>query len=215
MVFYLFFLNWLNKLKQNIMESKFTVLEAFMEAIKLGLMNFFSLLGALILWGLTVWIPYLNVGTTIALVTLPAKISSGRVISPTEIFNAKYRKYMGEFFLVIGLKGIATFPAYLFLFIPGMVLSLAYSLSTLLVIDKGINPSEALSLSNRCTYGYKWKMFFVKILIGIAFGIVGYILVLIEPFLLVIIMLIIMPIMLGAKAFFYGKLAGDIPSLDE
>ena len=38
-------------------------------------------------------IPYLNVGTTIALVALPAAMSRGEAISPTEIL-IRYRKNM-------------------------------------------------------------------------------------------------------------------------
>ncbi|HPW66550.1 MAG TPA: hypothetical protein PLS84_05640, partial [Salinivirgaceae bacterium] len=196
------------------MESKFTVSQAFVESIKLGLKNFLSLLGAMILWSLTIWIPYLNVGTTIAMVTLPAKMSRGAVISPLEIFNGKYRKFMGEFFLVIGLRSIAIFPAYLFMFFPGMVLSFAYSFAALFVVDKGITPGDALSVSNRCTHGYKWKMFFTYLLLYIALGVVGAILALISPFLTIIVILVFMPIVLGAQAFFYGKLTEDIPSLE-
>ena len=121
------------------MEANFTVKEAFVEAIKLGLKNFLSLIGAVILWGLTIWIPYLNVGTTIAMVTLPAKMSRGSIISPLEIFDGKYRKYMGEFFLVTGLKLIIMFPAFLFMYFPGLVLQYAFSFATLFVVDKGIN----------------------------------------------------------------------------
>lgn len=196
------------------MESKFTVQDAFINAIKLGMMNFLSLIGCIILWIITIWIPYLNVGTTIALATLPAKMSQGGIISPLEIFEGKYRKYMGEFFLVLGLKWMATFPAFLFLIIPGIVLKLAYSQATLLVIDKGINPSESLSLSNRVTHGYKWTIFFTYLLIFVAFFIVSYVLSLITPILSAILLLVIMPIIFGANAFIYGKLTEDIPSLD-
>ncbi len=197
------------------MESKFTVSQAFLESIKLGFKNFLSLLGAVILWAITIWIPYLNVGTTVAMVTLPAKMSRGTIISPLEIFDGKYRKYMGEFFLVTGLKSIVLFPAFLFMYFPGVVMTYAYSFATLFVVDKGINPSEALSVSNRCTHGYKWKMFFTHLLIFIALGIVGGILGAIHPILTIIVLLVFAPILLGAQAFFYGKLTEDIPSLEE
>jgi hypothetical protein len=65
------------------MESKFTVSQAFLESIKLGFKNFLSLLGAVILWAITIWIPYLNVGTTVAMVTLPAKMSRGTITRPS------------------------------------------------------------------------------------------------------------------------------------
>ena len=74
-----------------------TVSSILKGGIEIGLKNFISLVGALILYVLTIWIPYLNVGTTIAMVSIPAALSRGQMISPTEIFDAKYRKKHGEF----------------------------------------------------------------------------------------------------------------------
>ncbi len=55
---------------------------------------------AVILWELTIGIPYLNVGTTIGLVGLCARMGRGDAISPTQIFSAEYRKPVGDFLLV-------------------------------------------------------------------------------------------------------------------
>jgi hypothetical protein len=74
------------------------------QGIKLGIFNIISIFIATILWALTIWIPYLNVGTTIGLLSMPIGISKGNIMSPTEIFNPKYRQYMGEYFIFIGLK---------------------------------------------------------------------------------------------------------------
>lgn len=180
-------------------------------AVSLGLKNFPSLIGCLVLWILTIWIPYVNVGTTIAIVTLPAAISRGKIISPLEIFDKKYYKFMGEFFLVTGLRSLIIFPAMLFLLIPGMVLSIAYSLSTLLVVDKGMGASEALKLSNNLTYGNKWTMFLAELVVGICILIVFSLLSLLSNFLGYIVVVLIMPIVLGLTASIYGQLAGDVP----
>ena len=72
------------------------------------------MLGATVLWLLTIWIPYLNVGTTIAMNTIPIELSKGKVISPLFIFDGKYRKYMGEYFTLIGLMYLAIIPALFF-----------------------------------------------------------------------------------------------------
>lgn len=40
------------------------------------------MLGATILWLFTIWIPYLNVGTTIAMTTIPIELSKEVVIFP-------------------------------------------------------------------------------------------------------------------------------------
>lgn len=60
----------------------------FSEAMATGVKNAPSLIGCLLLWILTLWIPYLNVGTTIAITLLPLEMAEGKVISPTCIFDA-------------------------------------------------------------------------------------------------------------------------------
>ena len=102
--------------------KKITVTGVLSEGIGLGIKNAVSMLGATVLWLLTIWIPYLNVGTTIAMNTIPIELSKGKVISPLFIFDGKYRKYMGEYFTL-----------------------------------------------NKATYGYKWTIFGVSFLLGLAF----------------------------------------------
>ena len=81
--------------------EQLTIGGIFSNALTIGLKNAVSLLGAVVLWALTVWIPYLNVGTTIGLVGIIAKMGRGEVVSPTEIFDSANRRRMGEFFLVV------------------------------------------------------------------------------------------------------------------
>lgn len=123
-----------------------------------GIKNAASLVGAVLLWSLTCWIPYLNVGTTIGLLGLIAAMSKGDVIRPTAIFRAEYRKQMGEFFLVAAFIGMGVVVGGLFLLIPGIVIGLSWSLAPLLVIDRGMNPTEALQKSNDLTAGRKWTI---------------------------------------------------------
>jgi uncharacterized membrane protein len=105
-----------------------------------------------------------------------SKASRGEVIPMTEIFDPKYRKYMGEYFLTAGLVGMGVGVGMIFFIIPGIVIGLAWSLAVLLVIDKGKNPTEAITMSNNCTYGYKAKMFGIYFLVVLAFGIAMFIL---------------------------------------
>ena len=137
-----------------------TVGNILSNAFRIGIKNAPSLIGAILLWVLTLWIPYLNVGTTIGLFGLIAKMGRGSVLSPTEIFDPAYRKQMGEFFLVIAFTGTAVLLGEIFLIIPGIVIAMAWSLAPVLVVDKGLNPTAALQLSNDLTYGKKWTMFF-------------------------------------------------------
>ena len=149
------------------MEKKITVFGVIGEGFSIGMKNSLSLLGAVILYALTIWIPYLNVGTTIAMCSIPVELSKGKVISPFFIFDAKYRKYMGEFFLLLGFVSIAVVPLLFFGFFPAIVISFAWSLAVFLLLDKGVSPGEALIQSNKLTYGYKWTLFFISLVLGL------------------------------------------------
>jgi len=150
--------------------KKLDVAATLKEGIEIGVKNIGPILVNVVLWVLTVWIPYLNVGTTIGLmVGIVSKASKGKPISFTEIFESKYRQYMGEFFLTFGLIGIGVYVGIIFFIIPGFIIGLAWSLALLLVIDKGKNPAEALVISNNCTFGYKARMCGIYILASVVF----------------------------------------------
>lgn len=184
-----------------------------------GLKNAASLVGAVALWGLTIWIPYLNVGTTIGLLGLVAAMSKGDVISPTAIFRSEYRKQMGEFFLVQAFISIGVTIGLVFLVIPGIVIALAWGLAPLLVIDRGMNPTEALQKSNDLTSGKKWVIFFGLALTSVATQAAVLLLstlfnklhwslaalVALAGFVLVV------SVVMGAQAHIYGTLTGSAP----
>lgn len=121
---------------------------------------------------ITIWIPYLNIGTFIAVTLLPTQLAKGEVINPVGIFDSKYRRYMGEFFITMGLMIFPILIATLFLYVPGIVLSLAWSLAYYFLIEKGKNPIQAIKASNDATYGSKWIMFFIMLVVGVVFGVV-------------------------------------------
>ena len=180
---------------------------------KIGLKNALSLIGATVLWMLTIWIPYLNVGTTIGLFTMPVEMSKGGIVSPTQIFDGKYRQYMGEFFLLIGLRSLMTSPGYMFMIIPGVVMSITYSMGLYIVLDKHIEPSKALSMSNKMTYGNKWTIFLSRLSVYAPFLLFGLILQVapslfgVVGFLIFIYMIVMIPIMLGIDAYIYSQLS--------
>ncbi len=60
--------------------------------------------GCYLLWIVTVWIPYINIGTTIAIMLLPVELANGRRIAPLSIFSARYRRDMGQYLLAFGLQ---------------------------------------------------------------------------------------------------------------
>ncbi len=148
------------------------VVGSITQALTIGLKNAASLIVASILYVLTIWIPYLNVGTTIAMLSIPVELSKGRVISPTFIFKSVYRKYMGQFFIFSALMSIGMIAAMAFLVIPAIVLSYSWCIAIYLLFDKKLNAVQALSKSNEYTYGYKMKIFCIKFLFGIVFVII-------------------------------------------
>ena len=48
---------------------------------------------------------------------------------------------------------------FIFLYVPGIILGIAWSQATILLIDKNLGPMEAMKISNKITYGEKWSMF--------------------------------------------------------
>jgi len=197
--------------------DKLTIDGMIKDGIALGLKNLVALIVNGLLWILTVWIPYLNVGTTIGLfVGLVAKVSRGEEIGYTEIFDAKYRKRMGEFFLGLGLQASGIITGFLLFVIPGIVIAIAWGLTNLFVVDKEINPVEAISKSNTVTYGNKATIFFgylvFFVITGLAITIVSAILGLISPVLSVLIGLVgiifIQAFSIGIQAHVY-KVLGE------
>lgn len=192
---------------------KIDVVTAVKTSIGWGLKNILSLIGATLLWMLTIWIPYLNVGTTIAIMTIPIELSKGNVINPTFIFDSKYRKFMGEFFILNGIQSMAVAIGCAFFIIPGIVMSIAWSMSNYLLLDKEMGPMEALSQSNKLTYGNKWRMFFSQLALGIVVAIALFIFGLIPAvgvFFQFIIIVIASPILFSLQAYFYKILVLDV-----
>ena len=151
--------------------------ETLKDSVAIGVKNAPSVIAAVALWLITIWIPYLNVGTTIAITLLPTQLAKGEIVNPLGIFDSKYRRYMGEYLITAGLMVIPIYIAFvfigvLFMVIPGIVLSIAWTLSYYFLIEKGKNPIQAIKASNDATYGSKWTMFFVSLVVGVLFGIV-------------------------------------------
>ena len=192
--------------------KKLDIQQVLTEGVGIGIKNIVSLVLATVLYVVTVWIPYLNVGTTIAMCSIPVELSKGNIINPLFIFDAKYRKNMGEFFILVGLQTMAMIPAFLMGIIPGIVLSYAWALAIYLFIDKDIHALDALRKSNELTYGNKWRMFFIGLILGIAISIITSILGLIPKVgvvLNVIVIILYYPIQLGCNAVIYRELTNS------
>ena len=158
------------------MNKKIALAKVLTEGFSIGIKNFVSLFVATLLWIVTIWIPFINVGTTIAIKSVPIELSKGKIISPLFIFDKKYRQYMGEFFNLIGLMMMSLIPAFLFMIVPGIIINISWSLAIYIMLDKEVSPSDALIMSNKATYGYKWIIFGVSVVLGVCFFIVNLIL---------------------------------------
>ena len=179
------------------------------DGTKIGIENLLPVCVNYLLFILTCWIPYLNIGTFIGIITLPAKMGKGETLSFTEIFNPVYRKYMGEGFLTFSLMSGGIFIGFMFFIIPGIVIGLAWSLALLLVFDKNMDPIAALKKSNDATYGSKWMIFLGKLVYYILIAIVLAILSklpLIGSFLSFIFMIVCVSLLAGIDAYIYREL---------
>ena len=145
------------------------------DALAIATKNMASIVVAVLLWAITIWIPYVNVGTTIALATLPVKLSKGEVISPTFIFDSEYRHIMGEYFILQAIIGTAVSTAMLFMIIPGIVLGLSWMLAVYLLLGKKMNWADCLPESNRLMMGYKFKVCCIKFAVLLGAIIIGII----------------------------------------
>lgn len=84
-----------------------------------------SIIAAVILFLLTLWVPYVNLGTLIALTVLPVRLARDERIEALSIFRSEYRRRMGDFLLTAALKQAALALGTALLVIPGVVLALA------------------------------------------------------------------------------------------
>ncbi len=200
------------------MDKKINIMATIKDGLFIALINFLSLILVTVLYLVTIWIPYLNVGTTVAMCSLPAEMAKGGAISPLFIFDGKYRKNMGEFFILMALMTGAISVGFMFMGIPGLVISVAWNFATVLFVDKDMSALDCLRESNRLTYGNKWRIFGAEFLMGLALGVlVGIIsglfgigdinwLQTIGTILSVILIIFMIPAIYGVEASIYRQL---------
>ncbi|MGH2566914.1 MAG: hypothetical protein ACRDGA_01120 [Bacteroidota bacterium] len=200
--------------------NQLTVGGIISNAFSLGLKNIGPILGAVFLWAITIWIPYINVGTTIGLTGLVVAMSKGNAFSGTDIFNPQYRALMGEYFLVMAFVVFGILFGYLFFVIPGIIISIAWGQATYVLLDKNKSPLDCIAASNKITHGKKWTIFggiFLLVVIsylvlGVLVGIVTFISELLAGFVVILAALAMIPFFLGASAHIYGVLSKEIAS---
>ena len=105
-------------------------------------------------------------------------------------------------------------PAFAFLIVPAIVIGIGWSLAIYILIDKEVSPADALTMSTKATYGNKWAIFFISLILVIAFYILFFLFVLI-PYLGVVLIIALAicysVVTLGCRAVIYRDLAKDAP----
>ncbi len=152
---------------------KINVMDTIKDGLQLALKNVLSLILLVILYVLTVWIPYLNVGTTVGLYKAVIAMSRGEVVDPVSIFDKENFKFFGNMFLLLGFQTVGITAATAFMFVPGIILSIAWGFAMYLLIDKGVSPLKALTASYDITLGEKWRIFGINLLCGLIIGLVS------------------------------------------
>jgi len=200
--------------------NELTTGEIISQGLSRGLKNMVAIAVNFLLWIVTVWIPYLNIGTTIGLfVGIVAKSSRDEPISYTEIFNPVYRKRMGDFFLVTALSTMGISIGLALFLIPGIVLGIAWMLAALLTVDGGLNPIDAIKRSNAVTYGKKaaifWAMVVIELIICVGVFVLNLIFGHISSFLGGLIVVVFeafaMSFVISAQGFIYSRLKDAQP----
>ena len=201
------------------MKQKLDIMATIKDGVALGFVNFLSIIATVLLYIVSLFIPYINVGTTIAVSALPAEMAKGKMINPLYIFQSKYRRNMGEFLILEALKMGALSVAFLFLFFPGMVISIAWSFAEILFVDQDKSPMDALCDSNKMTYGNKWRIFWINTLLGLFMMIAALIIIgicaavdagwltVVGAILVVLLAIFFVPAVLGVQAAIYKKLS--------
>lgn len=151
--------------------KKLDFAETLKDSIAIGVKNAPSVVVAVALWLVTIWIPYINIGTTIAISLLPVELAKGSVINPLGIFDSKYRRYMGEY-LITRPDGDSDLHRLRIHDRAGHRAVPVMGAFVLFPARQGQKPMQAIKASNDATYGSKWTMFLVTLVFGIMVGIV-------------------------------------------
>ena len=160
-----------------------------------------------------VWIPYLNVGTTIGFFKTIVALSKGEAIEPLSLFSKENYKGLGDFFLLMGLETAGMGAAGVFFFAPAIVLGIAWRYAMLFFVDKGLSPLKSLSTSYNTTCGEKWRIFFIYLCAGLAVCIVAGIFASIPKvgvFLTFLVVIAAIAFMLGLEAVLYKHFASKL-----
>ncbi len=76
-------------------------------------------------------------------------------------------KLVGNIIIGSLIYGLIVLAGLILFIIPGIIFSLKFMFYSYLIIDKGLNPLEAIKKSGQITQGYKWQIFFIALISGL------------------------------------------------
>ena len=196
--------------------KKLDLFQTITDAVNLGITNIVPLLLTAVLYLVTIWIPWLNVGTTVGFYKTIIKLSKGETVEPTAIFSKENFNNVGNFFLLLGLMSIGITSACIFMLVPGIIMGIAWGFAVLILIDKQVRPVKAMALSDKATYGNKWRIFLIILVFGLAIGIVSGLLGLIPyvgPVLVVLLSICAFAIEIALWAVIYRTIAEEVDAV--
>ena len=148
------------------------------------------------------------------MMTIPGRLAKGEIISPLFIFDDKYRKDFSAFFLLMAFIYLVTLVGLFFMIIPAFIISISLMLSTYILVDFDKSPTDAMKLSNQATYGHKWEIFGIQILLSFIISMLGVIIGFIAgklgnvtgAILLMLFVVCMMPFNMGVNSVIYRTL---------
>ena len=155
--------------------TQLTIGDIISNSFGLAMKNAGSILLIMLVYILTIWIPYINLGTSIAMYAFVIAMARNEAFTVEELFSCKYLKLMGPILLLFGMSFLAIVFGLLWFVVPGMVVALAWGQASYLIVDKNLDPMEALKTSYKITYGKKWTIFLSAFILTILFTLIGFI----------------------------------------
>jgi uncharacterized membrane protein len=139
---------------------------------------------------------------TIGLTKIFLNLHDKKKVSFSDLYS--HYKLLIKYLIAGTLSSIITFIGYLLLIVPGIILSIRLQFVSLLVVDKGMGPIEAIKTSWSITKGISWNLFLFLMLI-LLINIAGLLALVVGLF-------ISYPIGMIAQVYVYRKLSFKINS---
>jgi len=168
-----------------IIQEGFSMLPSRTESAKPEFAIILIILSVFISTWISLWVTYSQL-----------KIYSGEKGTVKDLFEvgSYYLDYLGA----IILYGLLVMAGFILLIVPGIIWAIKYQYTPYLVVEKKLNPIEAMRESAMITSGVKWNLFLFNIVISLV-AVVGFFFLFIGVFATV-------PMAMMAQIFVYKKL---------